>query len=251
MRLQTAVDTLGDDNSPEAKMLRDALKKAQQEATMAPVGVRLDACAQFVERARNRLSRADEALRKAQDEREVGVGVEGWRTALRVEASEQRTPPAGGLGDEISKMQKLVTELNQIAAERDALSQVTEPVVGRRWSTRFEQRPSIARHQAIEEWTNARNCDLWDALEFRSADAGVEHAGTRSIKNGDIKQGSPTCVGGTVHERPDLSWDSHLYCDRCGRRQAEVSRRGRALSSPSTMKTRCRRGVRRNLGFGA
>ena len=33
VRLQTAVDALGDDNSPEAKMLRDALKKAQQEAT--------------------------------------------------------------------------------------------------------------------------------------------------------------------------------------------------------------------------
>ena len=60
VRLQTAVDALGDDNSPEPKMLRDALKKAQQEATTAPVGVRLDACAQFVERAR--------MLRKAQDE---------------------------------------------------------------------------------------------------------------------------------------------------------------------------------------
>ena len=51
MHLQTAVDALGDNNSPEAKMLRDALKKAQQEATMVPVGVRLDACVQFVERA--------------------------------------------------------------------------------------------------------------------------------------------------------------------------------------------------------
>ena len=45
VRLQTAVDALGDDNSPKAKMLRDALKKAQQEATMTLVGVRLDACA--------------------------------------------------------------------------------------------------------------------------------------------------------------------------------------------------------------
>ena len=35
-------------------MLRVVLKKAQQEATSPPVGVRLDACAQFVERARNR-----------------------------------------------------------------------------------------------------------------------------------------------------------------------------------------------------
>ena len=36
MRLQSAVDAVGDDNSSEAKMLRDVLKKAQQEATSAP-----------------------------------------------------------------------------------------------------------------------------------------------------------------------------------------------------------------------
>ena len=156
MRLQTAVDALGDDNSPEAKMLRDALKKAQQEATMAPVGVRLDACAQFVERARNGLSRADEVLRKAQDERvrleqELRDG-EQRLEALRVEASEQWTPPAGGPGDEISQMQKLVTDLNQICSGvRCILPGVaTEPctqgqVVERRWSTKLEQHPSIAR----------------------------------------------------------------------------------------------------------
>ena len=107
VRLQSAVDALGDDNSSEAKMLRDALKKAQQEATSAPVGVRLDACAQFVGRARNRLSKADEALRKAQDDRarleqELRDG-EQRLEALRVEASEQvRVPPATGPGDEVA-----------------------------------------------------------------------------------------------------------------------------------------------------
>ena len=79
-------------------MLRDALKKAQQEATLVPVGVRLDACAQFVERARNRLSRADEVLQKAKNERvrlekELRDG-EQRSEALRVESSQQRTPPA-------------------------------------------------------------------------------------------------------------------------------------------------------------
>ena len=49
VRLQSAVDASGDDNNSEAKMLRDALTKAQQEATSAPVDVRLVACAQFVE----------------------------------------------------------------------------------------------------------------------------------------------------------------------------------------------------------
>ena len=44
VRSQTAVVALGDDNSPEAKMLRDILKKAQ----------RLDVSARFHERAKNK-----------------------------------------------------------------------------------------------------------------------------------------------------------------------------------------------------
>ena len=68
-RLQAAVDAMGDDDGPEMRTLREALKKAKQETSAAPVGVRLDACAQFVERARARLSRADDVCRKAQEER--------------------------------------------------------------------------------------------------------------------------------------------------------------------------------------
>ena len=156
------------------------------------------------------------------------------RFEWRLPSTSKRTPPAGGLGDEISKMQKLVTRLNQIAAERDALSQ--------------ELRRS--RAPKARSWGGDGPPDLSRVWICGRHPAGVEHAGTRSIKNGDIEQCFRTRVAGAVHERPDLSWDSHVCCDRCGRRQAEVSRRGRALSSPSTMKTRCRR-CEAQLGFGA
>ena len=84
-RLQTG------DDSAEASMVRNALKKAQQEVTVAPVGVQLDACAQFVERAKNRLLKADEALCKVQDERckleqELREGQQRFEE-LRAEAS--------------------------------------------------------------------------------------------------------------------------------------------------------------------
>ena len=95
-----------------------------------------------------------------------------------MEASEHRTPPAGGPVDEISQMQKLVTELNQIAAERDALSQElrrSHAPKARSWCGNGP--PDLSNipplpddHQAIEEWMNARNCNLRDALEFGSAD---------------------------------------------------------------------------------
>ena len=67
-----------------------------------------------------------------------------------------------------------------------------------------------------------------------------EYVGIRSIKNDDIEQGFRSRVAGASHGCPDLSWESYVCCNRCSRRQAEVSRRGRALSSP-TLKTRCRR----------
>ena len=98
--------------------------------------------------------------------------------ALRAEASEQRTQPTGGPGDEVSKMQKLVSELNQLAAERDALSQELRWSPAKKASSWSGDGPPDLNnvsplpddHQAIEEWMNARNCNLRDPLEFGSAD---------------------------------------------------------------------------------
>ena len=124
----------------------------------------------------------------------------------------------------------------------------TEPctegqVVGRRWSTRFEQRPSIAGrspgNRRVDECEKLRSAGCPRVWICGRHLAGVEYAGKRSIKNGDV-EGLRTRVAGAVHGCPDHSWESHVCCDRCSRRQAEASRRKRALSSPSTLKTRCR-----------
>ena len=100
---------------------------------MAPVGVRLDACAQVVERARNRLNKADEALRQAQEEhgkleQQLREG-ERRLEELRVEASGQmRAAPFAGPGDEVESLKKMVTELrdspmDEIVARLAALEQ--------------------------------------------------------------------------------------------------------------------------------
>ena len=137
--LQTAVNALGDDDSPEAKMLRDALKKAQQEVTTAPVGVRLDACAQFMERAKNRLLKADEALRKAQRcklEQELkggraevgGASSRGFRAGARTTSSRGRSfeseevgvriaGPSGCLRGEQTRQWEGVEELRRLRRE--------------------------------------------------------------------------------------------------------------------------------------
>ena len=82
MRLQTAVDALGDDSSPEAKMLRDAFEKVQQEATTTLVGVRLcwfPICRESEEQVVQSRRSVAESTRRT---RQVGAGVEGWRTAI-------------------------------------------------------------------------------------------------------------------------------------------------------------------------
>ena len=172
--------------------------------------------------------------------------------ALRAEASEQRAQPAGGPGDEVSKMQKLVSELNQLAAERDALSQELRRSRAPKASSwggdgppDLNKRLSIARrspgNRRVDECEKLQSVGSPRVWICGCHLAGVEFAGTRSIKNGDIEQGLRTRVAGAVHGCPDPSWESHVFYDRCRRRQAEVSRRERALSSLSTLKTRCRR----------
>ena len=139
-------------------------------------------------------------------------------------------------------MQKLVTELNQLAAERDALSRELRGRAPKARSWGGDGPPDLnnvpplpTNHQAIEEWVNARNCGLRDALEFGYAD--VISQVSNMLAQGALKMATLS----RVHGCPDPSWESHVLYGRCSRRQAEVSRRWRALSSPSTLKTRCRR----------
>ena len=86
-----------------------------RSASAASVEVHLDACAQFVERARNRLIKADEVLRQAQEDRakfeqELREGEERLEQ-LRVEASEQMPPAHLVEADDVSNLERLVTAL--------------------------------------------------------------------------------------------------------------------------------------------
>ena len=93
VRLQAALDAMGNADDPEVLSLREALRKAKQPVSPGPVGGRLDRCAHFIGRAEKRLQKADEALEKLQADRTILVRelAEGRARleALRVEASEE------------------------------------------------------------------------------------------------------------------------------------------------------------------
>ena len=193
LRLQTAVNALGDDDSPEAKMLRDALKKAQQEVTTAPVGVRLDACAQFVERAKNRLLKADEALRKVQDERckleqELREG-EQRLEELRAEASEQvcAPPAAPTAGDEVSNLKKLVSELRGQVA-----------VLEKNKHDNWEGVEELRRLRREEDFRRTRNEARTSELSTELAIPGSMNPSARLASLIDASDAKRRCVDATV-----------------------------------------------------
>ena len=55
-RLEAALQTVGDEDTPEVKSLQDALKKAKVAAQGIPMGVQLEECQKFVARCEKRIA---------------------------------------------------------------------------------------------------------------------------------------------------------------------------------------------------
>ena len=105
---------------PEAalKSLQGALQKAKQSAHVPPVGERLDACHQFIERAKKRLAKADENLlqtERAQLATELAEGQARFE-ALRAEAG--AVPPPGAPKDAGSELQRMQGVIDDLLRER-------------------------------------------------------------------------------------------------------------------------------------
>ena len=95
--LEAAIAALGPNPDATLKTLQDALQAARSVANVPPVGVRLDSCVQFVERARRRLAKAEEDFNRVQEERaklaaQLSEGLARLET-LRAEAAVPGPPP--------------------------------------------------------------------------------------------------------------------------------------------------------------
>ena len=89
--LEASIQALGDADPATLKVLQDALAKARIAANGAPVGVRLDSCAKYVERKKRLLAKCDEDMAKLQTlrasvEEELKAGVARLES-LRAEAA--------------------------------------------------------------------------------------------------------------------------------------------------------------------
>ena len=75
---------MGNADGPALKSLLEGLSKAKKATRVAPVGERLEACTQCIERTRKRLEKSDLELQKIQAERarlaaEVAEGKFDWK----------------------------------------------------------------------------------------------------------------------------------------------------------------------------
>ena len=127
VRLQAALDAMGNTEGPEVQSLREGLRKAKQAVSPGPVGERLDRCAQFICRAEKRLRKADEALEKLQADRAslVREFAEGRARldALRTEASQEMAAPPQPFGDPVgSEEVRRLQQLARIFAAKSVLS---------------------------------------------------------------------------------------------------------------------------------
>ena len=129
VRLQAALDAMGNSEGPEVQSLREGLRKAKLAVSPGPVGERLDRCAQFIGRAEKRLHKADEALEKLQADRTILVRelAEGRARmeALRAEASQEMTEPPQPVGEpvgteEVRRLQQLVENLRSQVSSLEA-----------------------------------------------------------------------------------------------------------------------------------
>ena len=123
-RLEAAIAALGEFPDPSVfKTLQDALTKAQEGASVPPVGVRLDLCAQFVERARRRLAKAEVEFNCVQEERalratELAEGLARLET-LRAEAAVSGVPQVSPHPpQDVGHLQEVIRDLQ---AEEDLI----------------------------------------------------------------------------------------------------------------------------------
>ena len=129
-RLERAISVLGED-SVDAAGLIATLKKVRAQS-IQPIGERLDACQQFVERARKRFVAAEDAVMKALQtksrlESELNEGVQRLQR-LREEAAAQPRAPTAEHGEVPPVPPEAQAEVNQLRAtiedlqrERDRL----------------------------------------------------------------------------------------------------------------------------------
>ena len=152
-RLEAALHTLGDEDTPEVKSLQDALKKAKVAAQGILVVVQLEECQKFVARCEKRIAALDVERSRELERLEEG---KSNLERLRLMMTSQVVPPPDS-SSEVEQLRRQVADLQQQlgqgadappCAKRQAVVPKERTVRlrgGFRAHVRFRDRPMDAR----------------------------------------------------------------------------------------------------------
>ena len=173
-RLEAAVQVLGGENNAHAKPLVEALKAARAKSRVPPVSERLTSCRNFLERARKRVTRAEDLIAKAVEQKAVFMQevAEAEERLKQLEAEESKPMPPSEPG--VMELQRRIEELGprtrRIACLHAGSVVCRRPPVHGRHPTnakyrspraaRVAQRTKLRIAQCFGVWRHDHHCQI-------------------------------------------------------------------------------------------
>ena len=155
----------GEDDAVERSALEAALKKAQTQAVIPPVAERIEQTQKFIERARKRVSVAEEYVQWAQDwkvecEKELSEAEERlWR--LRFEAER----PVAAVPDSATGVQRLQQQLAEAQAQLHQQGSVSVTTEGPAKRPRRREDFMCSCAEEVIKWISDRQSDIQEEIK--------------------------------------------------------------------------------------
>ena len=161
-KLEAALRAVGEDDDT-APNLREALKRARQQAVPLSIPDKVAQCESFLERARKRESAARELLLQAQTEltRLSAEVVEGEQRLATLRAELERSQSPVVTVDMSAEVQRLRALVEQLSKEKDEVHLQTDPNP-KRVCRRDDFVPQC--EEEMQEWIQGRQRDLQAAI---------------------------------------------------------------------------------------
>ena len=214
-RLENAIQVLGETN-PHAQPLVEALRVARAKTTVLPLQERIQSCKTFLERARQRVARAESVIARAVEQKEIYVK----------EVSEGESRLQTLMSEEVPVLAHVSVppDVQELQRQRDlwraAQTQIPREFQGM-WCADGppfvrEIPPMPTDHQELHGWINERNCDLRNALEFSDSATIAKMGSLISQGTAQFAVGSRDVVMDGSTRSALMASDRRVRCEKKG-----------------------------------
>ena len=193
--LEASIQALGDADPATLKVLQDALAQARIAANGAPVGVRLDSCAKYVERKKRLLAKCEEDMAKLQTlrasvEEELKAG-EARLESIRAETAVP-TPTESAQSEHGSRCVPHAASHRRVATGVESVASWRSQSHGRRarrWGG-CRRQEEVAQVRSHNTSCHQRRCPVNTQLRFRCRRSRALY-GLRGCRVGEARNPGP------------------------------------------------------------